>query len=116
VAGVALGLGNVLWETTLQEGVPANFRSRVSAYDWLGSIAMRPLGLAAAGPLAGLLGVDLVLWLAAAALAATTALTLTVPSIRRLERGGATGEPEQVEARLLAETDYRPPWKPDLTD
>ena len=116
VAGVALGLGNVLWETTLQEGIPAKFRSRVSAYDWLGSIAMRPLGLAAAGPLAGLLGVDLVLWLAAAALAATTALTLTVPSIRRLERGGATGEPEQVDARLLAETDYRPPWKPDLTD
>jgi MFS family permease len=105
VAGVALGLGNVLWETTLQEAIPAKFRSRVSAYDWLGSIAMRPLGLAAAGPLAALLGVDMVLWLAAAALAVTTALTLSVPSIRRLERSGTTGEPEQVGPRLLAETD-----------
>lgn len=104
MAGAALGLGNVLWETTLQERIPAQFRSRVSAYDWLGSIGIRPLGLAAAGPLAGLLGVGTTLWLAAAALAATTALTLSVPSIRRLERPSTSEEPEAPpDTRLLVD-------------
>jgi MFS family permease len=105
VAGAAIGLGNVLWETTLQERIPAQFRSRVSAYDWLGSIAIRPLGLAAAGPLAALLGVGPTLWLAAAALAATTALTLSMPSIRRLERPGTNAEPAPPDPRLLIEID-----------
>lgn len=94
-AGVALGLGSVLWETALQEGIPPAYRSRVSAYDWLGSIAMRPLGYAAAGPLAALLGVDKTLWLAAAALAAVTAFTLSVPSIRRYERQGPGFDPSR---------------------
>ena len=44
---------NALWFTTLQERIPPESISRVSAYDWMGSLALLPLGYLAAGPLAG---------------------------------------------------------------
>ena len=43
---------NSLWETALQRHVAPAALSRVSAYDWFGSLAFQPLGLAIAGPLA----------------------------------------------------------------
>jgi len=36
--------------------IPAHALSRVSAYDWMGSLALLPLGFALAGPLASVLG------------------------------------------------------------
>jgi hypothetical protein len=91
IAGVAFGLGGVLWETTLQQRIPIQSLSRVSAYDWLGSIAMRPVGYIAVGPVAALVGVDTTLWLGAALLTAAAAITLSVPSIRRIEGTEAQG-------------------------
>ena len=65
-AGIA-GLGavtfNTLWETTLQQQVPAHALSRVSSYDWFGSLALQPLGYALIGPLADTLGVAGALYL-----------------------------------------------------
>ncbi|MFJ4434529.1 MFS transporter [Streptomyces sp. NPDC088923] len=52
LGGCGLMLFNPLWETVLQAGVPAAALSRVSAYEWFGSCAAQPLGLALAGPLA----------------------------------------------------------------
>ncbi len=105
VAGIGIGLGNVLWETTLQERIPPELRSRVSAYDWLGSLAVRPLGFLVAGPLAAALGVDVTLWLAAGGLAAATALTLSVPSVRRLGRSGPNTEPPGADPALAVGSD-----------
>jgi MFS family permease len=93
-AGIALGFGGVIWETTLQERIPSEVRSRVSAYDWLGSLVMRPLGYAAIGPLAALIGSDRALWLAAGALAVFTSATLCLPAIRRIERLPQSGRAE----------------------
>ena len=45
---------NTLWETTLQQHIPPASLSRVSAYDWFGSLLCQPLGLALAGPVAAL--------------------------------------------------------------
>ena len=53
VGGWSVGLYLPIWDTLLQQRVPANVLSRVSAYDWLGSIVFFPLGLAATGPVAG---------------------------------------------------------------
>ena len=50
--GVAYDLFYVLWVTTFQQHVPKESLSKVMAYDVLGSLAMAPLGLAIAGPLA----------------------------------------------------------------
>ena len=51
------GFSNALWFTALQERIPRQALSRVSSYDWLGSIAFQPAGFALAGPLAAAIGV-----------------------------------------------------------
>ena len=48
--------GNALWLTALQERIPPGSISRVSAYDWLGSIVFKPAGYAIVGPLAAAVG------------------------------------------------------------
>ncbi len=57
VAGIGPMVFNTLWETTLLAHVPAGARSRVSSYDWFGSLALAPVGQVLVGPIAGLIGV-----------------------------------------------------------
>jgi hypothetical protein len=84
LAGMAMMVANAVWESTLQAHVPQQSLSRVSAYDWFGSLAFSPLGMALWGPIAALVGVATALWVAAAAIVAATALVLSVPAIRHL--------------------------------
>ncbi|HKH64588.1 MAG TPA: hypothetical protein VKA35_03925 [Solirubrobacterales bacterium] len=60
-------------------------RTRVSAYDWFGSLALEPIGLAVVGPLAVAVGTSETLWLSAAAIAICLGAVYAVPSVRRLE-------------------------------
>ena len=60
-AGVGLALFGIWWETALAERVPPHTLSRVSAYDWMGSLALLPIGYLLAGPLGEALGSTLVL-------------------------------------------------------
>lgn len=66
--------GNALWLTSLQERIPAGSISRVSAYDWLGSIVFKPAGYASAGPLVAAVGTQWTLLSSAAAIAAASAV------------------------------------------
>jgi hypothetical protein len=75
---------NALWETTLQKHVARAALSRVSAYDWFGSLAFQPLGLAIAGPAAAALGTGTTLWVAAAGSLAISAICVATPSVRGL--------------------------------
>jgi MFS family permease len=84
VSGVGIAVFGTLWDTTLQQHIPAAVLSRVSAYDWLGSVALIPLGYALAGPLASTLGVTGTLWLSAAWTVFGSATALAVPAVRRL--------------------------------
>ncbi|MEU4835823.1 MFS transporter [Streptosporangium sp. NPDC023615] len=79
-----------LWETLVQEHIPAETLSRVSAYDWLLSIGLTPLGMALAGPLAASAGTAPTLYGAAALLAVSCLGVLLLPDIRRL--GHRTGD------------------------
>ena len=83
---LAAGCGNMvfnsLWETALQKHVPTAALSRVSAYDWFGSLAFQPLGLAIAGPLAAGLGTSTTLWVASVGSFATAAVLVASPSVR----------------------------------
>ena len=83
-AGASMMLGNSLWESTLQRNVPAEALSRVSSYDWFGSIAFTPLGFIVWGPLADLIGIPAALWAACALLFVSTLAMLSVGDIRRL--------------------------------
>jgi MFS family permease len=82
--GVGMMLGNSVWESTLMREVPDEWLSRVSAYDWFGSLAFQPLGLAVWGPVAALVGLHASLWVAAALMLVTNAALLSVPAIRQL--------------------------------
>jgi predicted MFS family arabinose efflux permease len=90
VAGAAMMFGNSLWESSLQRHVPAGEISRVSAYDWFGSMAFSPFGLAMWGPIAAVTGVAPALWIAAAAWLVASAGLLAVPEIRRMTAFPAT--------------------------
>ena len=88
VTGFGNMLFNTLWETTLQQHIPPASLSRVSAYDWFGSLLCDPLGLALAGVAAAGIAMSRTLWIAAAInLAAVTAI-LAAPSVRHLQRPG----------------------------
>jgi hypothetical protein len=71
--------------TTLQELVPADKLGRVSSVDWLGSLALMPVGLAVDGILTDHMGPAWVFVVAGALNLALCALALTVPGIRRLD-------------------------------
>lgn len=83
-AGVAVTVFSVLWETALQRNVPEESLSRVSAYDWLGSSMLSPIGIALAAPLALTIGVGAALWVCFGLILVPVLLSLVEPSVRRL--------------------------------
>ena len=83
VAGVASAVNGTLFGTAEQRLIPPEARARVAAYGSLGAFALGPLGLAAAGPAAALLGSRTVFGFGALWLLGATAVVLTVPSVRR---------------------------------
>jgi MFS family permease len=98
-SGLAIGVAGTVWETTLQRNVPREALSRVSAYDWMGSTALRPLGLAIVGPIATAVGVKETL-LAAFALTMISSLTLlAIPDMWRVT-GDWTAEQPDVGAEV----------------
>lgn len=92
VAGAFSAAGVVaadtLWETALQENVPSEVLSRVSSYDWLGSLAMNPAGFAVIGVVATAYGVSSVLVVVIVVHVAVRLLLVTAPAIRAVTRSG----------------------------
>ncbi len=79
-------LGNSVWESTLQARVPEESLGRVSAYDWFGSLALNPVGMAIWGPIAVAIGLHPALWVAVVALAVINVTLLSRPAIRQPAR------------------------------
>jgi len=86
VAGVGLALFGIWWETALAERVPPHTLSRVSAYDWMGSLALLPVGYLLAGPLGDALGPELVLGVGCGLATVVLAAGLAVRETRTLSR------------------------------
>lgn len=86
VTGIAIEVFGVSWMTALHQEIPEEKLSRVSAYDWFGSVAMVPLATAAAGPVESLVGRSEALWGCAALIVLVTAGVLLVPDVRNLTR------------------------------
>ncbi|WP_369271915.1 MFS transporter [Streptomyces sp. R11] len=86
-AGIASDVFGVLWATTIQREIPERALSRVSSYDWFGSLAFAPLGLLAAGPVAAVVGTDRALAGCAALIVLATTAALLSPQVRRLRTG-----------------------------
>jgi predicted MFS family arabinose efflux permease len=100
-AGLGFTLFEVWWATALVRHIPPQALSRVSAYDWMGSLALLPLGFAVAGPLAGALGARPVLAVGAAVALAMLVLALVPRGTRELA-GDGSGEQADDEVTVEA--------------
>ena len=85
VAGIGVGFGFTLWETTLGREVPAGSLSRVSSLDWFVSVGVLPVGYALVGPLSDAVGLHTVMFAATAIVAAMAAGALGLRDVRALE-------------------------------
>ncbi|MQY37098.1 hypothetical protein SRB17_51020 [Streptomyces sp. RB17] len=103
-AGIASDVFGVLWATTVQREVPEQVLSRVSSYDWFGSLAFAPLGLLMAGPVAAAVGTSRALAGCAALVVLATVAALLAPQVRSLHTeadapSGAASSSEVAEHR-----------------
>ena len=99
VAGVGMETFGVMWDTAMQQQIPQDRLSRVYSYDALGSYAFIPIGAAAAGPLAAVLGVRTTLFGGAALVLLCTLSMLAVGDVRSLRR---TADEPYTEADVRA--------------
>ncbi|WP_128803745.1 MULTISPECIES: MFS transporter [unclassified Streptomyces] len=86
LSGTLVEVFGVSWMTALHQEIPEDKLSRVSAYDWFGSIALVPLATALAGPSEDAFGRTASLWGCSALVVVVTAAVLCVPDVRNLRR------------------------------
>lgn len=98
LAGAAGSLATVLYETVVTQAIPQESLSRVMAYDWFGSLALEPVGLALVGPSAAAIGITTTLWIGAALMFLCQLCVLMVPGVRHVE-WSASGSPSPVSGR-----------------
>ncbi|HST37865.1 MAG TPA: MFS transporter [Conexibacter sp.] len=89
VAGASTGVGVALfgiwWQTALAERIPPTALSRVTSYDWLGSLALMPIGYVVVGALADQLGATEVMAVGGVVAASVLLLGLIPRETRELE-------------------------------
>jgi MFS family permease len=86
LVGFGFSLFDVSWDTALQERIPAYALSRVSSFDWMGSLALLPLGYILAGPLAEAFGAVEVLVAGGVLAFVVHIVALITPGVWKLER------------------------------
>jgi uncharacterized membrane protein len=88
LVGFGFAAGNTFWMTALQQNVPEHALSRISSFDWLGSVAFNPIGYLLIGPLAIAFGTSQMLIVSGFINIAAAAGVLLVPSVRRIRMIG----------------------------
>jgi hypothetical protein len=88
LTGIGFAIGDTLWVTALQRNVPEHALSRISSFDWLGSVALNPIGYALIGPIAGVVGAPEALAVAAILNMATCVSVVLIPSVRSIRAEG----------------------------
>jgi len=89
LTGVGFSFGGAIWDSTLQRFVPEHALSRISSFDWLGSVALNPLGYALIGPLAVAFGTEEMLLIAGVLNILTCVAVVLVPSVYGLQASAA---------------------------
>jgi MFS family permease len=97
--GFGFSLFMVWWETALARHIPPHALSRVSAYDWMGSLALLPVGFLIAGPLAAAFGGRTVLAVGSVLAFAMFLAALLPRSTRELSGKDPPGSSAQQPAR-----------------
>jgi MFS family permease len=84
--GIGFALFDVFWNTTMAEQIPPHALSRASAWEWMGSLILLPVGYLAAGPIADATSTETVLVGGATLTATVLALGLLPRETRMLRR------------------------------
>ncbi|NLT93797.1 MAG: MFS transporter [Actinobacteria bacterium] len=93
--GISVGILVAVWNTTLQTKIPRESLGRVTAWDWMSSLALWPVGLAVAGPLAEAFGVVPMCWVSGILGIFASYWALLVKDVWRLRPAAVLGgEPE----------------------
>jgi len=82
--GITLDLWGTLWSTALQKKVPRDSLSRVSSFDAMGSLLFRPVGLAIAGPMSTLIGIENFILILAGITVVAIVIPLLDPTVRNM--------------------------------
>lgn len=97
LAMACLGFLNPVWETAVQQEVPAEVLARVSAYDWLVSLGAMPLGYVLGPVLARDFGYTWPLAGAAVLVVISLAIPVSLPGVRNLRLRHAAPAPSQAD-------------------
>jgi hypothetical protein len=99
VGFASIALANTWWETALQQRIPQHVYSRVRSYDLLVSFVFMPVGMATFPLVAGQLGYEQTLLVAAAGTALANLLVALTPSVhdQTLEPGPTKTPVPEVE-------------------
>jgi len=90
LAGLGLSLFDVWWQTALAQRIPPHALSRVSSYDWMGSLALVPLGYLLAGPIGEAIGPAETVLIGGTVGVAIAALGFAIPDVWRLRALSST--------------------------
>ena len=90
VDGAAGTLFNTFWFTALQSDVSPDELARVVSWDWMGSVALLPVGQALSGPVASAIGISATLYGAAGLTLLLFASALAVPAVRKFSPPAVT--------------------------
>lgn len=84
--GLGLQIFDVFWQLAIQENIAEDKLARVYSFDLVGSFIARPVGLAATGPVAEVVGFDRWLLVVGGVMGGSALLSLLSPDVRRLRR------------------------------
>jgi len=105
--GFGFAAGNTYWQTALQQNVPEHALSRISSFDWLGSVAFNPLGYALIGPLATAIGTAQALVVCGVINIFAAVGVVFVPSVRRIR---ITSVAAAAVGAITADAEIEPPY------
>ena len=91
--GIGFALGETLYVTAFQRNIPEHALSRISSFDWFGSVALNPIGYALIGPIAAAIGTSQTLYIAGALNVLVCLSVVLVPSVRRIGMTAPTSDP-----------------------
>jgi predicted MFS family arabinose efflux permease len=83
--GITLDLWITIWSTAMAREVPREALSRVSSFDAMGTMLLRPVGLAIAGPLSIAIGISNTLYFLAIFSAILIFAMLATPAMRNMQ-------------------------------
>jgi len=83
-AGLAINFANTMFETAVQQHIPAGAISRATSFAFFMALLLHPLGLGAVGPVSHAIGIRATLFAAAAWSVIASVIALSVPGVRDL--------------------------------